>query len=68
MRQFLTWLSTRPRTYGEAMETWKSSCPRYTAWEDALADGLIEVEKSEPIRTAPVTLTERGKRMLNEAV
>ena len=68
MRQFLAWLSTRPRTYAEAMETWKSSCPRYTAWEDALADGLIEVEKSEPIRTAPVTLTERGKRMLTESV
>ena len=68
MRQFLTWLSTRPRTYGEAMEIWKSSCPRYTAWEDALADGLIEVGKAEPVRTAPVTLTERGIRILNEAV
>ena len=68
MRQFLSWLSSRPRTYGEAMETWKSSCPRHTVWEDALADELIDVEKSEPVRTALVTLTERGKRMLNEAV
>jgi hypothetical protein len=67
MRQFLAWLSSRPRTYAEAMETWKSSCPRYTVWEDALADGLIKVEKADPIRTALVTLTERGERILNEA-
>ena len=68
MLQFLSWLSIRPRTYGEAMETWKSSCPRYTVWEDALADGLIEVAKSEVVRTARVTLTDRGKLMLDEAV
>jgi hypothetical protein len=48
------------------MGTWKSSCRRYTVWEDALADGLIKVEKADPIRTALVTLTERGERILNE--
>lgn len=65
MLQFLTWLSDRPRTYGEAMETWKSSCPRYTVWEDALADHLIEVEKSNAVREAGVRLTDRGRVMLN---
>jgi len=65
MLQFLRWLSDRPRTYGEAMETWKSSCPRYTVWEDALADRLIEVEKSDAVREAQVRLTARGKTMLD---
>ena len=65
MLQFLTWLSARPRTYGEAMETWRSSCPRYTVWEDALADGLIEVEKSESVREAAVRITDRGRIVLS---
>ena len=64
MLQFLAWLSSRPRTYGEAMETWKSSCPRYTGWEDALGEGLIEVEKAEPVREARVNVTEPGKSTL----
>jgi hypothetical protein len=68
MLQFLSWLSERPRTYGEAMETWRSSCPRYTVWEVALADGLIEVEKSNPVREAVVTLTDRGKIVLNRRI
>jgi hypothetical protein len=67
MLQFLSWVSDRPRTYGEAMETWRSSCPRYTVWEDALADRLIEVQKAEPVRHARLTLTARGKTMLAEA-
>ncbi|HEV8605077.1 MAG TPA: hypothetical protein VGQ99_06905 [Tepidisphaeraceae bacterium] len=67
MLQFLTWVSSRPRTYGEAMETWKSSCPRYTIWEDALVDGLIEIERADPVRQARVTLTVRGKMILNGA-
>jgi hypothetical protein len=67
MLQFLSWLSSRPRTYGEAMETWRSSCPRYTVWEDALADQLIVVEKSDLVRQARVTLTARGETMLADA-
>ena len=26
------------------MEAWRSSCPRFTIWEDAIADGLIREE------------------------
>ena len=26
--QFLEWLSARPRTYGDAMDAWRTSCPR----------------------------------------
>ena len=26
------------------MEAWRSSCPRLTIWEDALADDLVRVE------------------------
>ena len=29
------WVATRPRSYDEVMEGWRSSCPRLTIWEDA---------------------------------
>ena len=44
--QLLEWLAERPRTYGEAMDVWRSHCPRLTIWEDALADGLVRIERS----------------------
>jgi hypothetical protein len=65
-RDFLTWLEEAPRTYFEAMDVWRTSCPRLSIWEDALADGLIQIE-SAPGRSSrqdPVTLTARGRAML----
>ncbi len=67
MLQFLSWLSSRPRTYGEAMETWKSSCPRYTVWEDALADGLIEIQSAGNSNQAVVILSAKGTEALETA-
>ena len=64
--QFLDWIASRPRTYAEAMDAWRSTCPRLTIWEDALMDGLIRVE-SGPLREALVTLTLRGRAVLEGA-
>jgi len=58
MIQFLEWVSSRHRTYAEAMDAWRTSCPRLSVWEDALIDGLIRVEQSE------VALTPRGREIL----
>jgi len=44
--QMLAWLATGPRTYGETMEAWRTSCPRLSIWEDALADRLIIVGRA----------------------
>lgn len=41
--QLVDWAAQRPRIYGEAMEAWRTSCPRLTVWEDALAARLIDV-------------------------
>jgi hypothetical protein len=62
--QFLRWVADRPRTYAEAMDAWRSSCPRLTVWEDALIDGLVQVEGGVPMRQAAVTLTPRGQALL----
>jgi hypothetical protein len=64
MLEFLTWVASRPRTYAEAMEAWRSNCPRHTVWEDALADGLVRFEGGDVLREYEVVLTPRGKAVL----
>src|SRR4051794_36208433 len=63
-RDFLTWVASRPRTYAEAMEVWRSTCPRLTIWEDALIDGFVQVGVG-PMDRAVVTLTPRGRAILH---
>ncbi len=60
---FLAWLATGPRPYAEAMDVWRTSCPRLTIWEDAIAAGLV-VHRSEPGRPPAVGLTTKGQRAL----
>jgi hypothetical protein len=66
--QMLAWLAGRPRTYGEAMDAWRTSCPRFSIWEDALADRLILVTRADPGagqgRTV-VELTTEGRAVLD---
>ena len=66
MRDFLTWVVGGPRSYTDAMEAWRSSCPRFTIWEDALGDGLIAVERGagRTMRETEVVLTPRGRAVL----
>jgi hypothetical protein len=64
--QFLAWLAERPRSYGETMEAWRTSCPRLSIWEDALGDGLIALGEGH-WRERRVTLTPRGRAVLDAA-
>ena len=68
MVEFLLWLDERPRTYADAMEAWRSSCPRLTIWEDALADGLITLGIEGTASDRSVTLTARGRLLLSAAI
>ena len=69
MLQFLAWLSDHPRTYGETMDAWRSTCPRLSIWEDALAEGLIHVDHARgAMRHSIVELTLRGNTMLNHHI
>jgi hypothetical protein len=63
--QFLTWVAEAPRSYGDAMDAWRSSCPRLTIWDDAVREGLVRTENGRgPMRKARVLLTERGRTLL----
>lgn len=61
MLQFLTWVADRPRRYADAMDAWRTSCPRLSVWEDAILDGLIACEGG---RRGPVRLTAAGRAIL----
>jgi hypothetical protein len=62
--QFLAWVAERLRSYGEAMEAWRTSCPRLSVWEDATLDGLVRLDIDQDGRTV-VRLTPRGRAILD---
>ncbi len=37
----LEWLANGERTYQEAIDIWRTSCPRLPVWEDANDRGLL---------------------------
>ena len=64
-RELLLWVGREPRTYSEAVEIWRTSCPRLSTWEDAIADELVEVVRNGSVST--VVVTELGRRGLAKA-
>lgn len=40
----IEWVADRERTYEEAMDAWRTSCPKLPVWEDAHDRGLIRTE------------------------
>ena len=64
MEEFLSWVATRPRTYAEAMDAWRSHCPRHPVWDDALSEGLIQIEGRGGPGPSIVSLTPKGKTLL----
>ncbi|HEY9273522.1 hypothetical protein [Achromobacter sp.] len=67
--QFLAWIAERPRTYAQTMDAWRSSCPQLSAWEDATANGLVDMSRDrEEAHTEPVViLTQKGRTLLASA-
>ena len=67
-RDLLLWLASGDRTYAETMDAWRTSCPRFPIWEDAVADGLVRPER-DPGATGGqrIVLTDRGRAVLSGA-
>jgi hypothetical protein len=57
------WIARQPRLYAEVIETWRTSCPRLTIWEDAVDRGLVarEAVAGTGVR---VRITEDGEKFL----
>ena len=63
----LEWVSPEGRPYAEVMEVWRTSCPRLPVWEEANAQGLLDL-RHEAGEQAIVVLTARGRpHLLSQA-
>lgn len=60
---FLEWVAAEPRTYADAMDIWRTSCPRLTVWEDAVDQGLVLPRRAAD-RELRVELTSAGQGLL----
>lgn len=58
----LSWLELRERTYEEALDAWRTSCPKLPVWEDAHDRGLVT--KVAEIGREIVRITPAGIRFL----
>ena len=56
------WIGREPRLYAEVIETWRTSCPRLTIWEDAVDRG--DVAREPAAGGVRVAITESGTKFL----
>ncbi|MET3446446.1 hypothetical protein [Ralstonia sp. 1138] len=66
--QLLQSLAERPRHYAEVLETWRTSCPRLSIWEDACIDGLVDCVPDSAPGLQLVTVSARGRALLAGAL
>jgi hypothetical protein len=66
IRQLLEWVAARPRCYAEAMEAWRTFCPRLPVWEAAVDGDLVRVDhaSAKAMGDCAVVLTARGRDVL----
>ena len=58
------WIARQPRLYSEVIETWRTSCPRLTIWEDAVDGGYVARESVAGFGVV-ITVTEDGEKLLH---
>lgn len=63
IRDLLVWIAREPRTVAEALDAWRTSCPRLSVWEDAFDRGYLQRAWREDVG-AIVLLTEAGRDFL----
>jgi hypothetical protein len=66
--ELLEWVAARLRTYDDVREAWRSNCPRYAVWDDAVTDGLVRVATQPDSGARAVVLTPRGQAALRESL
>jgi hypothetical protein len=59
----LEWLAKEPRTYGQTMDIWRTSCPRLAVWEEAVDRGLV-TRAPNPAGGVCITVTAAGRKFL----
>jgi hypothetical protein len=59
------WIGREPRLYSDVIETWRTSCPRLTIWEDAVDRGYVARQPAAG-QGVRVAITESGKQFLRD--
>jgi hypothetical protein len=59
------WIGREPRLYSEVIETWRTSCPRLTIWEDAVDRGYV-ARQAAAAGGVRVAITESGEQFLRD--
>ncbi len=59
------WIGREPRPYSEVIETWRTSCPRLTIWEDAVDRGYV-ARRSVAGQGVHVAITASGEKFLRQ--
>lgn len=63
VRDFVEWIGKEPRPYRDALDAWRTSCPRLTVWEEARDRGLVERKHVEG-RGSFILATDKGRRFV----
>ncbi|MBY0339408.1 MAG: hypothetical protein K2X11_22535 [Acetobacteraceae bacterium] len=64
VRDLVAWVAKEPRPYVEAIEAWRTSCPRLPVWEEAMERGLIACVRRGG-GALRVEVTAAGRALLN---
>jgi hypothetical protein len=59
------WIGREPRLYSEVIETWRTSCPRLTIWEDAVDRGYVTRQPAAGVGVQ-IAITARGEQFLRD--
>jgi hypothetical protein len=62
----LAWVAEQPRAYADAMEAWRTSCPRFPIWEDCTDLGFIRLAHTGGAGPV-VEVTAAGRAFLESA-
>jgi len=57
-------VAKQERTYTELMAAWRTSCPKFSIWEEAIDRGLVQREKKNG--DTVVDLTAKGYTFLKQ--
>jgi D-3-phosphoglycerate dehydrogenase / 2-oxoglutarate reductase len=61
--ELLEWIGPGDRPYDEVQEAWRTSCPRLSVWEDAMAAGYLDT-RFEPEKGRFVAVSPIGRALL----
>jgi hypothetical protein len=59
------WVAKEPRSYGDVIEAWRTSCPRLAVWEEAVDQGYV-ARGCLHGREAVVSVTTLGRSFLHQ--